>query len=154
MKIVRCLVAGAFALAGLLAYASASPATPLALAGAGNATGLAQAGDGLVQKVHGCHRSAQNHMVYQWGYPGWHRHGYNCHPVPANPPGYAPPGYGPPGFVGPTYCHHNWQNHYHPGFGGGWHKHVGPHCKPIRGRHWRGGPKAGCINIGGIWICG
>lgn len=156
MKLSGCLAAGAIALAGLVTLAPVTTASPLSLAGPGNAKGLAQAGDGLVQKIYGCHKFAQSHMVYQWGYPAWHRHGYNCQPLPANPPGYGvPPGYGsPPGFVGPTYCHYNWLNHYHPGFGGGWHKHVGPNCRPVRGRRWQGGPKTGCINLGGIWICG
>lgn len=159
MKLSRCLAAGALALAGLLTHDSVATASPFSLAGPGNATGFTRSGNGLVQKVSGCHKYAQNHMVYLWGYPAWHSHGYNCQPQPANPPGYYPgypyPGYGqPPGFVNPGYCHGNWQNHYHPGFGGGWHRHSSKNCQPRRGRQWRGGPKTGCINIGGIWICG
>lgn len=155
MKLSRCLAAGAFALAGLMAYMPATTASPFSLAGPGNATGLAQAGNGLVQKAYGCHKYPQNHMVYLWGYPAWHRHGYKCQPAPANPPGYAPPGYGPyPGYGGGGYyCHRGWQNHFHPGWGGGWHRHSRKSCQPRRGRRWKGGSKKGCFNIGGVWIC-
>lgn len=159
MRLIGCAAAGALILAGLFVSSPAvnAGAAATVLGGINAATGN---GDGLVQKVSGCHRHPEYHHVYLWGYPAWHRHGGNCAPIPASPPVYAPPayppypGYGAPGFGAPAYCHGNWQNHFHPGFGYGWHRHAGPNCKPVRGRRWRSGPKTGCVNIAGIWICG
>ena len=178
MKIRLCIVAGLLALAGAATGATTSTALPLA-SGSHTVVGDAtRSAGGLVQKVSGCHRDAQNHMVFAWGYQAWHRHSKNCTPKPANPPVYNPvqpgypgynpypvqpgyPGYNPyppqPGYPGynpnPGYCHYDWQNHFHPGWSGGWHKHVGPNCQPVQGRQWRGGSKKGCVNILGVWIC-
>lgn len=161
MKFFSCIAAGAIAAAAVFSIPGTANTAPMTLdAFTIGKSDAAKARGGLVQKVYGCHKYPQNHMVYLWGYQAWHSHGYNCTPQAAPPPGYyppkPPPGYYPqPVLPGPGYaCHQNWQNHFHPGFGYGWHRHSRKNCAPRRGRQWRGGSKKGCVNIAGIWICG
>ena len=150
MKMFGKTAAAAAALAGLAMFAGSVGATPLSNPGSSVKGGISQFRSGLVHKVYGCHPNKQHHMVYLWGYPAWHRHKQGCGPVPANPPGYAPG----PSFGGGYYCHRNWQSHFHPGWGGGWHRHSKYKCRPVRGRRWKGGSRRGCVKIGNIWICG
>lgn len=143
MRLTHCITLGAFFLAGLLAHSFTANAFPISSTAYGSGLENDAPSRSLVHKVSGCHRDREYHMVYLWGYPAWHRHRSNCAPVAANPPS-----------GGGYYCHRNWENHYHRGSGTGWHKHVGQNCVVRQGSQWRGGPKTGCIKLGGIWICG
>lgn len=152
MKPLSCIAAGAIAAASMIAFSGAANAAQFVIDKQAIAPGAAKDGSGLVHKVSGCHRGYAYHFVPRWGFPGQHRHvGPNCWPQGA---GGGPGWGGGPGFGGGWACHHNWQNHWHPGFGAGWHRHSSRNCQPRRGRRWRGGPKTGCINLGGVWICG
>lgn len=137
MARLKSVSATALMLAGLATgLAAPAAAMPLSTLGASGKAQISKQGDSLATKVAGCHQSGQYHMVFRWGYPAWHRHRPNCRPVAVR------------------HCHRGFRHHFHPGYGNVWHKHVGPNCVPFRGQVWQGGPRHGCVKIGGLWICG